>query len=79
LRFGPEEVRLWGGGGCERSARVSFREGLVLDEGADGAAGKRDVSKTGEKCYVPAPSLGDGLEFVDVNSEITFDGNEMNA
>ena len=70
---------LRGKGGCERRAKVSARERFVLSKGADGAAGKRDVSKAGTECYVTVPSLGDKLEFVDVSSDLTFVDIEMNA
>jgi hypothetical protein len=43
LRFGLEEVCFRGEGGCEERAKVSVREGFVLGESADGAAGQCDV------------------------------------
>ena len=79
MRLGPEEVCLRGERSCEIRAYVSAREGFVLGKGADGAAGKRDVSKAGAECYVTVPSLGDKLEFVDVSSHLTFGDIEMDA
>ena len=79
LRLGLEEVRLRREGGCKRRAQESARKGSVLGKGADGVAGKRDVTNAGAECYVVVPYLGDSLKFVDVRSDLTFGGIEMNV
>ena len=61
------------------TAQVSARVGFVIGKDADGAAGKRDVSKAGAECAVMVPSLGDILELVDVRGDLKFGDIEMNT
>ena len=72
LRFCPVEVCLRRERCREGCAQVSAGAGVVLGEGAYGAARESDVSESRSKCVIPILLTWDGLECVDLRRDLIF-------